>query len=373
MAARPKLKITSPAYEVGESVFLQRGASMLEIKDHDGDVRALFSLLDGTRTVADLEHEFHARRPHSVFNVADALLLLDGRGVLVDATASAASDLDVYERERWKRNLGFYETYASLSRGQYEMQERVRDCKVALLGVGGVGTHVALDLMGLGIGDLRLVDFDKVELSNLNRQILYKESDIGHKKLDLAVSRLREYAPRSTITGMEMKLTSADDVVAAVADRDFVICFADRPKEHVVQWLNEGCVRSRVPFICGGVQTQRSVMYLIVPGVTGCVECWGRCNADDDLSKKLWEKVVALHAEDAGVGPDMAAFGAMVSVLTALVITEFVRYVAGISKPLALGRMIEVHFVDLVAREAERWERRADCPICKDVEPVGVA
>ena len=373
MAARPKLKITSPAYEVGEAVFVQRGASMLEIKDPDGDVRALFALLDGTRTVADIERAFLTRRPGSSFNVADAIALLDGRGVLVDGSAADASDLDDYERERWKRNLGFFETYASMSRSQYEMQERLRDCKVALLGVGGVGTHVGYDLMGLGVGDLRLVDFDKVELSNLNRQILYRESDIGQKKLDLAVGRLRDYAPRAKVTGMELKLSSADDVAAAVADRDFVIGFADRPKEYVVQWINEGCVRSRVPFIGGGVQTQRSVMWLVVPGVTGCVECWGRCNADDDFNKQLREKIVALHAEDAGVGPDMAAFGAMVSVLTAMVITEFVRYAAAISKPVALGRMIEVHFDDLVAREAESWERRPDCPICKDVEPIGMA
>lgn len=367
MAARPKFKVTSPAYESGERIFLQRGASMLEINDRDGDVHELFALIDGTRTVAEIELEFRVRRPGSALDVAEAIELLDGRGVLVDETAAAASDLDGYERERWKRNLGFYETYASLSRGQYEMQEQVRNCKVGLLGVGGVGTHVAFDLMGLGVGDLRLVDFDKVELSNLNRQILYKEADIGQKKLDLAISRLSEYAPRCNITGLEMKLTSADDVVAAVADRDFVICFADRPKAHIVQWLNEGCVRSQVPFICGGVETQRSVMYLIVPGVTGCVECWGKCNADDDLSRELRAKIVALHAEDAGVGPDMAAFGAMVSVLTALVVTEFVRYVAGISKPLALGRLIQVHFDDMVACEAERWERRSDCPICQDV------
>jgi len=373
MAARPKLKITSPAYDVGESVFIQRCASMLEIRDYDGDVGALLSLLDGTRTIEQLEQEFSSRRPGSAFNVPDAIAQLDERGVIVDAAAADASDLDIYERERWKRNLGFFETYASLSRSHYEMQERLRDCRVALLGVGGVGTHVSFDLMGLGVRDLRLVDFDKVELSNLNRQILYKEGDIGQKKLDLAVCRLRDYAPRSNVTGMEMKLTSVEDVMMAVADRDFVICSADRPKEHVVQWLNEGCVRSRVPFIGGGVQTQRSVMYLIVPGVTGCVECWGRCNADDDLSKELQRKIVELHAEEAGVGPDVAAFGAMVSALTTLVVTEFVRYVAGMVEPLALGRLIELHFDDLVAREAERWERREDCPICKDVEPVRMA
>jgi len=369
MAARPQLKITSPAYEVGGSLFVQQCASMLEIEDQAGDVRTLFALLDGTRTVAELDHEFHEQRPASSFDVTAAVTQLDDSGLLVDAAATTA--LDDYEQERWKRNLGFFETYASLSRSKYDMQERLRECKVALLGVGGVGTHVSFDLMGLGVRDLRLVEFDKVELSNLNRQILYTEGDIGQRKLDLAVRRLRDYAPRANISGMDLRLTSADDVLAAVADRDFVICTADRPKAHVVQWVNDACVRSQVPFISGGVQTQRSVAYLIVPGVTGCVECWGRCNADDEESQALRKQIEERHAEEAGIGPDMAAFGAMVSVLTALIVTEFVRYVTRISEPIALGRLIETHFNDMIAREAETWDRRPDCPICSDVEVKG--
>ena len=123
----------------------------------------------------------------------DAIAQLDEAGVIEDATATTT--LDTYQLERWKRNLGFFETYAGLSGNKYTMQERLIDRRVGMMGCGGVGSHVSLDLLGLGVGDLKVLDCDKVELSNLNRQILYTESDIGERKVDLAVSRLTSTIP----------------------------------------------------------------------------------------------------------------------------------------------------------------------------------
>jgi molybdopterin/thiamine biosynthesis adenylyltransferase len=364
---RPQLKITTPTYKVGDSVLFQQGSITLEIEDPDGDVTELVALLDGTRTPAEIAAAFRNRRPGSDFDVPAAIAQLDEASVLVDGTA--VTTLDDYERERWKRNLGFFETYASLSRSNYSMQERLRDCKVTLLGLGGVGSHLSLDLLGIGIRDLRVVDFDKVELSNLNRQILYTEADIGQRKVDLAVRRLREYYPRAAISGVDLRLSSVEDVESVVADRDIVICAADRPKFHVNNWVNEACVRARVPFINGGVQLQRSILYLIIPGVTGCVECWCRSGAIDETEQLLRKQAEQRHGQEPGIGPDMAAFGPMVTVLTGMMVTELVRFVTEIAPPIAAGRLVEIGFGDLAAREAERWDRLADCPVCHEVAP----
>lgn len=365
---RPQLKITSPAYTVGHSVVFQQGGSMLEIEDADGDVTELLALLDGTRTGAEIEHAFRSKRPESDFDVRAAIAQLDEVRLLTDG--AAVTTLDGYERERLKRNLGFFESYASLSQSQYSMQERLRDCKVAMLGLGGVGSHISLDLLGLGIRDLRVVDFDKVELSNLNRQILYAEADIGKRKVDLAVGRLRDYYPSAQISGVDLRMSSVSDVESVVADRDFVICAADRPKVHVNTWVNEACVRARVPFICGGVEPQRSILYLIVPGVTGCIECWCRSAVLDENDRALREQMGQRHGQESGIGPDMAAFGPMVTVLTAMMITEFVRFVTNIASPIAAGRVVEIPFEDLTIREAERWDRLANCPVCQGIAPV---
>lgn len=361
VTARPLLKITNPAYHVDDTVFVQRCGAMLEIEDPDGDVRGLLALLDGSRTLDDIDTTFHQQRPGSALDVRDAVRQLDDAGLVDDA--AAATTLDDYELERWKRNLGFFETYAGLNRSKYAMQERIRDTKVALLGVGGVGSHVSLDLLGAGVRDLRILDFDKVELSNLNRQILYTEGDIGQRKVELAVRRLRDYYPSADITGVERKLTSPDDVHEIIADRDFVFCAVDRPKMHAVRWVNEACVRAGVPFIGGGVETQRSVIYLVLPGQTGCVECWRLANATDPRTAALREQMADLHT-DAAIGPDVAAFGPMVSALTTLMVTEFVRHTTGIAPPIAAGRLVETRFDDLVTQVSEEWDRQPNCSVC---------
>jgi molybdopterin/thiamine biosynthesis adenylyltransferase len=340
---------------------------MLDIEDPEGDVTELLELLDGTRTGEDIQAEFTRRRPRSRLEVPEALKQFDDASVLVDG--AAVTTLNSYEQERWKRNLGFFETYASLDRSKYSMQERLRDFKVGLLGLGGVGSHVSLDLLGLGITDLRVVDFDEVELSNLNRQILYSESDIGQRKVPTALRRLREYFPQADIEGVELRLSSVADVKNVVADRDLVICAVDRPKVHVNTWINQACVEAGVPFTAGGVETQRSFLYLIIPGVTGCIECWRRCVPTDETDDVLQEELDARHADNPGIGPDMAAFGPMVTVLTSIIVTELVRYVTGIAPPIAAGRLMEMRFDDLVIREGERWERQDDCPVCGRAEP----
>ncbi|MEU5696773.1 ThiF family adenylyltransferase [Actinosynnema sp. NPDC020468] len=337
---------------------------MLEIEDPDREVRPLLALLDGSRTVAEVDRAFHEQLPDSGFDVPEAITQLDEAGLLEDAAATTT--LTRYDLERFKRNIGFFETYADLSTAKYAAQEQIRDCRVLLLGLGGVGSYVSLSLLGAGVQDLRVLDFDKVELSNLNRQILYSEAVIGERKVEAALGRLQEYYPGARIEGVERKLSAPADLDDIVADRDFVFCAVDRPKMHVIRWVNDACVRAGVPFIGGGVELQRSIIYLIQPGVTGCLECWRLSNADDETTRSLRAQMEERHEGNTGVGPDLAAFGPLVSVLNSLMVTEFVRHVTRIVEPIAAGRLMETRFEDMSTHQAEQWERRPDCPVCGD-------
>ncbi|MDQ1743325.1 MAG: hypothetical protein QOE23_1664 [Pseudonocardiales bacterium] len=371
MAPKPKFKVTNPAYDVNDSVLVHQCGAMLEIDDPDRTVRGLIALLDGSRTVEEIEQAFRERHPGSDFDVRAAVTQFDEAGVIEDA--DAPTTLTPYELERFKRNLGFFETYASLTANKYAMQERIKDCKVTLLGVGGVGSYVSLSLLGAGVRDLKVVDFDKVELSNLNRQILYSEADIGQPKIEAAVNRLQGYYADAKITGVEQRLTSVADIENVITGRDFVFCAVDRPKMHVIQWVNEACVRAGVPFIGGGVELQRSVIYLVIPGVTGCTQCWRLARADDEDTHILREQMEARHLENTGIGPDMAAFGPLVSVLNSLMVTDFVRFMTNIAPPIAAGRLIETRFDDMSTRQAEQWDRLPGCSVCGDIPPPSLA
>jgi molybdopterin/thiamine biosynthesis adenylyltransferase len=368
MAPKPLFKVTNPPYVVNDSVLVQQSGSLLEIEDPDRAVRELVALLDGTRTIDEIDQAFRQQRPGSDFDVRSAIVQFDEAGLIEDA--DAPSTLNADELERWKRNLGFFETYASLSRNKYAMQERVRDCKVTLLGLGGVGSYVSLTLLGCGVRDLLVVDFDKVELSNLNRQILYSEDAIGQRKIDVAVSRLQGYNRDARITAVEQMLTSAADIENVVTGRDFVFCMIDRPKMHVIRWLNEACVRAGVPFVGGGIELQRSMIYLVIPGVTGCIECWQRASANDENTRALRAQMEERHSTNSGVGPDLSAFGPLVSVLNSLMTSEFIRFVTGIAPPIAAGRLVETRFDSLTIATAEQWDRLPDCPVCRDIAPI---
>ncbi len=362
MAPRPSLKETSPVYHVGDLILIQACGAMLEIEDPDGSLRRLLALIDGSRTVEEIDRDFHAAVPSSMLDVAKAIRDLDEAGVLIDAAEPVR--LDAYELERWRRNLGFFETYSSMSASKYVMQEKIKNCKVTLLGLGGIGSHISLDLLGLGIQDLRVVDFDKVELSNLNRQILYTEADIGQPKVELAVRRLRAYYPAAAIEGIQRRLNSADDVYAVVDGRDFTICVVDKPRLRMQAWANQAHIRAAVPYAVGGVETQRGLMFMVIPGVTGCTECWRLAAADDPQTRALRAQMEP--PGDVSSGIDLAAFGPLVTTVTAMLVTEFVRHVTGIAPPVSAGRLMEIRFGDFVLREAEQWSRLPHCPVCKD-------
>jgi len=356
-------------------IYLQGCGRVTEIDDPEGKIERLLSLLDGTRACQEIYRELHDSFPDvSIEDVETSVGELAAAGFLEDGAASVS--LDDYSLERWSRNLGFFETYSDLATSKYELQRRLKSCRVALLGVGGVGSHVLYDLAAMGIEDVRIVDFDRVERSNLNRQILYNEADIGRRKVDLALQRIRAYNSRMRLDAREMRLGSVEDVLSVVRGYDVVISTVDRPKTHVANWINEACVAAGTTLIMGGVDTQRSFYYTIVPGRSGCVECW-RTHVDkaDPASSAIsaeMRKIEAQQKPGERFGQDFAAFCPLVTMHTACLTGELVRVATGIASPVALGRLMEVRFDDFTAREAERWERMPECRVCGSCEEAGI-
>ncbi|MGK5544093.1 ThiF family adenylyltransferase [Streptomyces sp. URMC 127] len=370
----PLLKHTNPVYGTGERVLINGFGEVTTISDPTGVIRRLLSLLDGSRSVEEIHHDLSADFPEvTPEQVTEVLEQFDAAGFLINAGVSPEGILDDYELQRWERNINFFGSYARLGDNKYEMQSRLRDCRVSLLGLGGLGSHLLLDMAALGIGNVRAVEFDRVELSNLNRQILYRESDIGRPKLERAVERVQEFNSRITIEAVERKLSSVQDVVEAISGTDVVICVADRPKVEIVSWVNEACVRTGIPLTTGGLDTQRAVYYTIVPGETGCVQCWRRqVSTTDELSHGL-----LTEKTERRIGGDNAAFGPLVTMTTGFLLGELARLVTGIAPPVAAGRLMELRFGDYAMREAERWTRSEDCTVCgapvpaDAVAPVG--
>lgn len=368
--ARPTLKRSVPYFIADGSVHFRLSGELISLEDPDGRVAALLGLLDGSRETDDLWRGLSASYPDvTQADIREAVRDLDADHLIHDA-ADTGADFDEAAKERWSNNFGFFETYASLGTSKFQFQRRIRDCRVAVLGVGGVGTHALIDLVAIGFTDIRIVDFDTIALSNLNRQILYDESTIGRAKVDIAAQRAMALNSALRLDTAKVKLLSGADVYRVVHDRDIVIGSVDGPKMQVVHWLNEGCVRAGAALITGGVDAQRAVHYTVVPGVSGCVECWYTTVRETDPTSRLVQDVMT-GMSDRGeeFGEDTAAFNGLVLAEVTYIVSEVIRLASQVSTPLSVGRVLESTFHDPRLREVESFRRRADCLACRDARP----
>jgi molybdopterin/thiamine biosynthesis adenylyltransferase len=363
---KPLVKHSSIIHPFDGVVYVDNSGVALEIADPDGAVHRLLTLLDGTRTVPEVHRDLVV--DHSRVTLADveaAITTFDQAEFLLDASYTPDGMLDEYELSRWERNINFFGAYARLADNKYLPQRKLADCRVTLLGLGGLGSHLLLDMAALGIGHIRIVDFDRVELSNLNRQILYSEVDVGQPKIERAEDRVRQFTSQLDLETMSRRLSSADDVLEAADGADILISAADRPKTEIMGWVNEAIVQHNIPMITGGLDTRRCLYYSVIPGQTGCIECWRQqVRRDDPVSDRLLDNRRAHQ-----ISGDKAAFVPLVAMSTALILGELVRLVTGLAPPLAAGRLMHARFDDYQIRVAETWERLPDCPVCGSLAP----
>ena len=151
-------------------------------------------------------------------------------------------------------------------------QERLRTARVAVIGVGALGSAVAEQLARAGVGRLRLVDRDVVELSNLQRQALYDQADAdaGRPKAHAAAAHLAAIDAAIAVEAIAGELTAAS-AARLIADCDAVVDGLDNfPARHV---LNEACCRAGTPWVHGAVLGAYGLSLSIVPGTSACLRC----------------------------------------------------------------------------------------------------
>lgn len=366
---RLALKTSIPYFLAEGSIHFRRGGELTSLEDPDGSVLGLLELLDGTRDATAISAELRSRFGNLTdTEVRDAIDELDQLGFLQDVT-DEGSDFDESSRERWSNNLGFFESYATLATSKYEFQRRIRNAKVAVLGMGGVGSHVLLDLVAIGFQDIRIVDFDRVELSNLNRQILYGEPFLGRPKVEVAAERARILNSGVQIDPIQRRLESADDVYRVVQDREIVMAVADRPRMQIGNWINEGCVRAGAAVINAGVDVQRAYHFTVVPGLSGCLQCWQNSVTDDPTTQMILEELQTTEQEGRSFGESTAAFNGLVLFDASYLVAEMVRLSSRVCPPLSIGRELQMTFHDPQLREAESWKRDPECTVCRNAVP----
>ena len=350
---KPRLKRTVDAVEsaAGDIYILRPGAdSDLVIEQPDRVARLLLAALDGSRTAAALEEEFGRARVRSALgDLAGAALLEDA----ADDDRTPARD-----RERYDRQLRYFADLAAPGTPASEYHRRIRHARVALLGVGGLGSWAAYALACCGVGELVLVDGDVVEESNFNRQILYRERDIGRPKVDAAAEALAEFDSACHLTAVPRRLEGVAAISEVIEGADFVVNAADWPAHDIERWTNAACVAARLPFITMSHSPPVArVGPLYVPGTTGCYACQESAYRE---THPLYDELVEQRRGRPSPAPTLGPVCAFVGGQVAL---ETLHQVTGLCPPATLG---VAHIYDLRSMEVTREPvpRLPGCSVC---------
>jgi molybdopterin/thiamine biosynthesis adenylyltransferase len=246
---------------------------LTELDDESGLVWPLCGLLDGTRDADSIVRIMSADHGATADQVHQILDLFRDSGWLTDRAAPLPAGLTELDLERHNRTVEFLASIDTSPRtNPYEMLSRLRSARVVILGVGGVGSAVATSLIATGVRHLYCVDYDRVELSNLNRQLLFDENDVGKVKVEVLAERLRALDASAAIITADVKLAGVTDIATAIDGADVVFCCADSPAEFD-SWVNEACFAAGIPWLAASYAGARFSLVTYIPGQTGCYAC----------------------------------------------------------------------------------------------------
>lgn len=333
-----------------------------EVRDPDGWIWTLTEVMDGVRSPADVVAA--VREQHSGLPADDVLQAMSDlleAGFLEDAGAPPPSALSAREHVRYGRGVTLLRWMDQAPRATaWELQLRLRRARVLLVGVGGTGGFVAQSLVASGVGRLHCVEPDVVELSNLNRQLLFREGDIGTPKIDAALATLRTLNSDVTVTGERRAVRRREDLDALLTPGyDLLVLCADHPQE-IRAWANRTCLEANMPWVEGGYRGPLVSVGVHVPGDGACWEC---------------HRVGDIERRDLGLGPDQdedAASPRMswnpVNAVTAGLSGSLLAHVAlalltGVP-PMQPGFRLGFNLMKPEDSVLDRFGRRTDCPAC---------
>jgi molybdopterin-synthase adenylyltransferase len=351
-------RMTSGAVWIGPLMYGQA----TELSDESGVVWAICERLDGTRDRAALVTEVLAQCPSAAdITAADIGEIIDfciESGWLLDTEAPVPPEISGRERERYQRNAEFLSAL-DLRPGVtgFDLQARLKASRVAVLGLGGVGTAVAASLAACGVGRMHCVDSDVVELSNLNRQLLYTEHDIGTRKVAAAVAHLSERNSDISITGADTWLDGPESVAHAVAGADAIVLCADQADadDDLERWTNLAAYAAGVPWLTAGYSGPKLSLSCFIPGQTACYWCLSaeRRRQQDELGI-IRERLFRDRNDNPVIAPTAQISGHFLAL-------ETVKVLVGLPAQTA-GRELHRYVTDYTEHYYDDAEPRPDCP-----------
>lgn len=319
--------------EVLERLTTEHEQLKTHLFQNDGTVRGFVNLFLNDRDIREL-NEGDTRTVDG-----DELSIVPSIAGGATTTQSTLPELSQGEILRYSRHLILPEV-------GMDGQRRLKAARIALVGTGGLGSPAALYLAAAGVGTLGLIDFDVVEETNLQRQIIHGTSTVGQSKLDSAEARIRDLNPHTNIERFDTRLTS-DNALEILREFDVVVDGTDNfPTRYLV---NDACVLLGKPNVYGSIfrfEGQASVFYA---KEGPCYRCLFREPPPPGLVPSCAEGGV---------------LGVLPGIVGSIQALEAIKLILGVGDSL-VGRLILLDTLTFHVRELQ-LRKDPDCPICGD-------
>jgi adenylyltransferase/sulfurtransferase len=224
-------------------------------------------------------------------------------------------------------------------------QIRLRQARVLIIGAGGLGSPAALYLAAAGVGTLGLVDPDRVELSNLQRQILHTTADSGRRKVDSAEDKIRHLNPDVEVVGYPARV-EASNATEIFAGYDFIIDGSDNFSTKFL--VNDVAIRMDIAFSHAGIVRLQGQTMTVLPRKSACYRCLFR---EPPPAEEI------LSCQQAGI------LGAVAGTIGSIQATEAIKYLAGFEEGLLVDRLLTYDAKSMNFRIVN-VTRNVDCTAC---------
>jgi len=251
-------------------------------------------------------------------------------------TGEGVSDLSEKELDRYSRQVMLEEI-------GYQGQLKLKQAKVCVVGVGGLGNPIVTRLAAMGVGKIRIVDRDVIELSNLHRQTMFNEDDIGQVKVETAAKKLRKL--NADIVIEELPISINDYTALEVVDGcDVVVDALDSVNARYS--LNKACIEKKIPFVTGAAVGVTGQSFTILPNETACYHCLFPALDEDSMPTCSIE----------GVHPSI------LSIIGGIEVSEAVKIITG-KEPSLKDKVLHVDLENLIFNFT-KVSRVEECSVC---------
>ena len=357
------IKSIYPIYRSGDNKFrigAQMGVSV-EINDHNNEFWDLCHLLNGDMNIDEVIKNMKVKHAKlSDQDVLDGIKQLDNLNFMEELRPNEFDD-NSSPLYRYEGNVNYFGHFCSIEDDKADIQRQLLKSRVLLLGLGGIGSNILPLLASAGVGNITCVDYDSVEVSNLNRQYLFNEADIGRLKCDVAQEHISSFNSNIKIQAINRKITSTDDIDELIFNTDVVICAIDEPPFIAQRLVNHVSVKYGIPCVYGLTQLTAGRVFTVLPNVSGCFDCLNiyYTKQDPQFLGQLF------GFREAKFNPPTLTFGPDIMQLAAIMASEVIRVITGYIPPSSIGRQVEHNFVDHSTKVLTEWPRyENECPTC---------